>query len=204
MKRRIVKLGGSLLSFGPLVDAWRTWYSLQPVAETLIVVGGGSYVDRVQAEAERVPIGESDLHWRCIEAMSHSAHEFAERAGLAKVILLREFLSPPSSPMVVDILRWMREIEPTLSGERLPPSAAVTSDSIAARLAGAIGADELVLLKSTSAPTGSTLRAWCQAGFVDPWFETVARDLPLIRAVHLRDDRAFAAEIRQQKWPRQT
>jgi len=64
----------------------------------------------------------------------------------------------------------------------LPHAWSVTSDSIAARLAQAVAAGELVLLKSAAPPPD--LGA---ADYVDEWFATAARDVPSVRIVNLRE-----------------
>ncbi len=62
----------------------------------------------------------------------------------------------------------------------------VTSDSIAARLAQHMGAEQLVLLKS-SLPQSRTLRGASEEGLVDQYFSTAAAGLPTVRVVNLRD-----------------
>jgi hypothetical protein len=64
----------------------------------------------------------------------------------------------------------------------------VTSDSIAARIAEIIAADELVLLKSASVAEGESLAELSRRGFVDPFFRQAAESLSRIRYVNLRED----------------
>ena len=58
----------------------------------------------------------------------------------------------------------------------------VSSDSIAARLAVVVGAEELVLLKSALPADVRNL-----GDFVDAAFDETSRDLKVIRLVNLRD-----------------
>jgi aspartokinase-like uncharacterized kinase len=79
--------------------------------------------------------------------------------------------------------------EPTAAGTRLPAAWAVTSDSIAARLAVMLGADELVLLKSApfeflGKPNVPQMAA---AGFVDANLPQLAGETPPLRIATLGD-----------------
>jgi aspartokinase-like uncharacterized kinase len=56
----------------------------------------------------------------------------------------------------------------------------VTSDSIAARIAGILDAEELVLLKSADPP------AQLQPPYVDEYFVQAAEGLTCVRSVNLR------------------
>lgn len=70
----------------------------------------------------------------------------------------------------------------------LPHSWDVTSDSIAARLAVFLQADELVLLKSSVPMHSITLPDAADTGYVDRYFPLAAAGLRRIRCVNLRDD----------------
>ena len=66
----------------------------------------------------------------------------------------------------------------------------VTSDSIAARVAVAFEADQLILLKSVTIPPGMDWEEAAEHGYVDEWFaRTVQPALPRLQvsAVNLRD-----------------
>ena len=82
----------------------------------------------------------------------------------------------------------MRHGEPKLPGTCLPPTWEVSSDSIAARLAVALGAEELVLMKSTLPQSGldGGIRAFSAAGYVDPMLARLVEQLPTVRLVNLR------------------
>lgn len=179
---------------------------------TIVIVGGGPYVDDVQHHAQEYPVDEAALHWQCIKAMSQSAQAFAAMVG-AEVWSgpdLTQLLALDADRwlgVIYDPAAWLLSEEPNWEGLRLPQTSDVSSDSIAARIAQCLDVDELVLLKSTAAPEPTRLTHWANAGFVDPWFAKAAEMLPCIRAVNLRDDRAFATVIQKptgpKKWPRQ-
>jgi hypothetical protein len=71
----------------------------------------------------------------------------------------------------------------------------VTSDSIAARLAVRLGAQELLLLKSAPLPPGADRAEAARLGLVDPAFPAVARPLRSVRYQHLRDPSASARPL---------
>ena len=90
-----------------------------------------------------------------------------------------------ADPLWIDPVAWLAEREPRAGGQPLPLGWHVTSDSIAARLAEALGAEELVLLKSGLPTTGDPTN-WAQESFVDGYFSIAAAGLPAIRVVNLR------------------
>lgn len=87
---------------------------------------------------------------------------------------------------ILDPWSFLREEEPQLDGLALPESWQVTSDSIAARFAQAIGAAELVLLKSALPDATWTLADAAAAGYVDACLPRIAHLTPMIRCVNLR------------------
>ena len=62
--------------------------------------------------------------------------------------------------------------------DRLPATWDVTSDTIAARIAEHLQARTLVLMKSMSAPVGTTREAAARMGLVDPMLPRAARSIP--------------------------
>ena len=72
----------------------------------------------------------------------------------------------------------------------LPHTWAVTSDSIAARVAVVSGAEHLILLKSVTIPEGMDWEEAAERGFVDEWFARTlrpARPWLKVRAVNFRE-----------------
>jgi hypothetical protein len=70
-----------------------------------------------------------------------------------------------------------------------------TSDSIAARVATMLGAHELVLLKSSSIPSGATRDAAVRLGLVDPVFPNTSQFLERVSYVNLRDERSVSVAL---------
>jgi hypothetical protein len=92
----------------------------------------------------------------------------------------------PLATVVFDPGQWLAS-----SNVSLPHTWDATSDSIAACLARALGAAELVLLKSAAPPSAATPGDLAAAGYVDRHFPIVAAELPAVRFVDLR---SFAHE----------
>ncbi len=188
MPCRIVKLGGSLLDWAPLREAVPTWLGAQPPAKTVFVVGGGDLAEALRRLDQCLALGEETSHWLCIRAMGVTARLAA--ALWPQVTLatqLAELADPPGGTWVLDTEDFLRREEPYLPGARLEHRWSVTSDSIAARVAQALGADELVLLKSALPPASPlACKTAAAAGYVDGFFPQASQGLPLLRAVNLR------------------
>lgn len=89
------------------------------------------------------------------------------------------------APIVFDPEQFLQQVEPNLPPMALPIGWQVTSDSIAARIAETLDADELVLMKSTDPPT-STIEQAAQDGLVDAHFPLAAASVRRLRWVNLR------------------
>ena len=188
---RVVKLGGSLLDWDALPQQLRRWLALGQPARTLLVVGGGRWVDAVRREDVRRHLDERTAHWTCIDAMSVTARLVAD--WIREAVLFddvgRFLASSEETPLaILDVGRFLRDVEPAMPGDRLPESWDVTSDSIAARVARIVGAAELVLLKSALPDGSASPQAMAEAGYVDRFYPRAAASLPRVRCVHLRSD----------------
>jgi aspartokinase-like uncharacterized kinase len=187
----IVKLGGSLLAMDGLPTRLRQWLASRSAGWHVIVIGGGALADVVRDLHRRHHFGSDAAHRLAIEAMAFNTRMLSA--------LLPEFpltsrppecriRVPKPQALLLDVGKYLDEIEPTLPFDPLPASWDVTSDSIAARLATAWGAVELMLLKSSLPPQHATLKQLSDMGYVDRYFPTAAARLPVIRCVNLRDE----------------
>ena len=123
----VVKVGGSLGRSGALRRLCATLAELCERHRLLIVPGGGEFADVVREADRRFGLTDATAHRMAILAM--------EQFGL----LLRDLLPGTARDAVV--------MPAGLALEELPASWEVTSDSIAAWVAGEVGADRLVLVK---------------------------------------------------------
>lgn len=197
---RVVKVGGSLLAYDGLVPAFRQWLDRQPPLPTVLIAGGGDLVEIIRQADCRFGLGEEVSHWLCVSAMSVTARLLAALLPEAALVadgvgsLFRSTRMPmvnglaekDSRPLFVfDPEPFLRE-EEHMHFDPLPHTWNVTSDSIAARLAEVLGADELVLLKSASGASHPTREAAAAAGYVDPYFPRAVANVARVRWVNLR------------------
>ena len=141
----VVKLGGSLLADASLRPLLHALQAIAPTRGLVVVPGGGPFADAVR-EADRLHApGATAAHWMAALAMDQHAHLLA---GLLPSAFLAT--DPPTVEQAVCAGRvallapfaWLR------AADSLPHGWHVTSDSIAAWLAGQLGARGLVLLKA--------------------------------------------------------
>jgi len=141
----VVKIGGSLL---PIAGALGTVAAAVAMVagrhRILVVPGGGPFADQVRDVELTVPLGDSAAHWMAVLAMDQFAYLLAANVAGARLVETLAEAHAALGTGAVPVLapsRWLREADP------LPHSWAVTSDSIAAWVAGATGAPRLVLVK---------------------------------------------------------
>jgi len=144
----VVKIGGSLLADTTQLDA-----TLETIAQAacdarlLVVPGGGAFADAVRDIDRRIGLPDTTAHWMAVLGMDQYAHLLASRLHNAVLICEPSETTAAHDEGRVPVLapsRWLREMDP------LPHSWDVTSDSIAAWVAGAVGAARLVLVKPVS------------------------------------------------------
>ena len=185
----VVKLGGGLLAHVEHLDAALAAIAAAARESRLLVVpGGGPFADAVREVDRRLRLSDDAAHWMAILAIDQCAHLLAARlAGGVLVTEPREIVAALGAGRVgqVPVLtpsRWLREADP------LPHTWDVTSDSIAAWVAGQVGAQRVILIK----PPGALINPPGAAGgdLVDAYFP---RALPAhVRPVYVRADDAAA------------
>jgi aspartokinase-like uncharacterized kinase len=157
----VIKIGGGLAAIPSALE--RVCRAVEAASRSrgiVVVPGGGPFADAVRDFDRNRGLSPTAAHWMAILAMDQYAFALADR--MPRAVILED---PGSVPEVlgegkVAVLapaRWMR------SADVLPHSWDVTSDSVAAFVAGALGASRLVLIKPIS------------EGTVDPCF---SRTLP--------------------------
>ena len=148
----VVKIGGGLLAHTE--HFLRVLLTIDRAARErrlLVVPGGGPFADIVRDVDRRLRITDDAAHWMAVLAMDQYAYAIADRLGNAAVVENRSDIAAVLDARRVPVLapyRWLREADP------LPHSWDVTSDSIAAWVAGEVGARRLVLIKPPGAIRG--------------------------------------------------
>jgi aspartokinase-like uncharacterized kinase len=141
----VVKIGGGLLGLSGAFDRVTGALAASAAGRSLLVVpGGGPFAETVRERCRELQIDADTAHWMAILAMDQYAHALACRIVRAALVERQGDIPVVLAAGQIPVLapyRWLRAADP------LPHSWDVTSDSIAAWLAGALGATRLILLK---------------------------------------------------------
>ena len=155
----VIKVGGGLSATPGALEAVGAALGAAGRRHRLLVVpGGGPFADAVREFDRRQSLSPDAAHWMAILAMDQYAHVLADRIPGAVMVEEAGAVNGVLGEAGIAVLlpsRWLR------AADVLPHSWDVTSDSIAAFVAGALDAARLVLLKPTSSPAPD---------LVDPWF----------------------------------
>jgi len=163
----VIKIGGRLSTTVALGQVCAAVGDASRTHPLLVVPGGGPFADAVRNFDRLVGVSPETAHWMAILAMDQYAQVLAGR--ISGAVLVEEpgagsEAVGPGRPAVLAPSRWMR------SADVLPHSWDVTSDSIAAFVAGALGARRLVLIKPPETENP-----------VDPYFaSTLPSDMPCV------------------------
>jgi len=174
----VVKIGGSLLYVPNLGMRLRGWLHEHEHCHAVLLAGGGLVADVVRSRDRLDHLGEEKAHWLAVRALTFTSYLLAGLLEHSAVITCLSECSAMWAGQRIPILDPYAFLRRDRSGpEPLPCSWAVTSDSIAARVARVIGASELVLLKSVSWPSGDVAEATRQ-GIVDQYLAVELARVP--------------------------
>jgi len=155
----VVKVGGGLLSKAGAFDlVTEALTAFSPRRRLVIVPGGGPFADAVRTMFRRIKIGDDAAHWMAVLGMDQYAHVLTSRLPGAVLVEQQAEVAAARQAGRLPVLapyRWVRAADP------LPHTWEITSDSIAAWIAGMLGARRIVLIK----PAGGDPRK-----LVDPLF----------------------------------
>jgi aspartokinase-like uncharacterized kinase len=145
----VVKVGGGLLARVEDLDTVLAEIATASRQVPLVVVpGGGPFADAVRDVDRRLALGDDAAHWMAVIAMDQYAHLIESRLANSALVQRPAEIDTARGSGKVPVLapfQWLRDVDP------LPHSWDVTSDSIAAWVAGQLDAARLVLVKPAGA-----------------------------------------------------
>ena len=148
LKRRVIKLGGSLLDLPQIADRLNSVLESWPVMANFVVVGGGQAANLIRKWDDEWGLGNQRAHRLAIFAMTWNAkRQFGKHACFQPVRTVKSLPALDQTGVILaePFLHSLAELPRHVS---LAESWNVTSDSIAAVVADALVADQLVMLKS--------------------------------------------------------
>ena len=140
----LIKVGGSVCHSPQLKDYASRWVELTHRYRLLFLAGGGLFADQVRAVDTYFELSDSAAHWMAISAMDQSGYLLADRLPGVRTVYDIDSANNLAADGVSSVLipsAMLRQHDP------LPHSWDVTSDALAAWLAGFAGVSRLILLK---------------------------------------------------------
>jgi 5-(aminomethyl)-3-furanmethanol phosphate kinase len=164
----VIKLGGSLLASGKLKDCLDKIESDYQGRAAVLVPGGGMFAEQVRVAQHEWQFDDVIAHRMAILSMQQMA-------------LLFNAFKPQFTIVNTKVARLHNEKEfPCISiwspdrvqldTAGIPSSWDITSDSLAAWLAGRLEADELIVIKSVNIKDGYTVKELVEQRIVDAGF----------------------------------
>ncbi len=165
----IVKLGGSL-ALTPQLAAWLEAFAAWG-GPLILVPGGGAFADCVRAAQSGMGFDDTAAHRMALNAMGQFGIALAAYSDAFTLAASRDELDNALS--VGEIPVWLPE-KMVLGASDVPRCWKVTSDSLAAWLAGTYGACRLLLIKASDLSAPCSARDLAAEKIVDPLFPRFA------------------------------
>jgi aspartokinase-like uncharacterized kinase len=149
MSVTVIKVGGSLLKSKSLNELCAQLGNIGKNHRILIIPGGGIFADAVRDSAQSFDLDQDTVHWMAILAMNMYGlllSSLIPGSICTENIDEANICAVKNQPIIFLPYKLMKDKDP------LPHSWDVTSDSIAAWIAGYIKAERLILVKSTDMP----------------------------------------------------
>ncbi|MDO9161864.1 MAG: uridylate kinase [Methylococcaceae bacterium] len=169
----VVKLGGSLEQSGALLDCLQQIEQHYQNDSVVIVPGGGVFADQVRMAQVRWQFDDRAAHVMALLAMQQMALLIN---GLKRQFVISESVADIKARAATGkILIWSPDIN-ELDNAGLTASWDITSDSLAAWLASAASASDLIVVKSASIDPGQNLAELAAQGTIDNAFCATVQD----------------------------
>ena len=183
----LIKVGGSLYDLRDLGARLLGLLASLDRPRFFLFPGGGAAAEAVRSLDRLHDLGEESAHWLALRALTMNA--FFLHSLLPEVPVA----GWPEVPDKAILDPFAFALADEKNASHLPHAWAVTSDSLAARAAHLLGAQELLLLKSSAHAAsalaeGMTWPEAAAAGYVDEYFPEALTQAPglTVRLVNLR------------------
>lgn len=197
----LIKVGGSLLDWPGLTERLVGFLEQRREAEPdfrpVLLCGGGPFADTIRRLDRAHHLGDFAAHRLAIQAMDLATTVLfcllPGAIGVDRVAALQEEFAEDDVPVLVPSV-ILDELDAKQSSP-LPPSWDVTSDTLAAWIAGRVGARSLVLLKSAPLPPNATREVAARLDLVDPFFPLISTGVAKVEYLNMRDPTATAEDL---------
>jgi dihydroneopterin aldolase len=164
----VIKIGGSCASSLDL----RRWTALVAgcAARAVIVPGGGPFADAVRTAQPRMGFDDAAAHHMAMLGMEQFGYALA---SFDRRLVVADSMAVLRRALAAGKVAVWRPARMAMKAADIPASWRVTSDSLAAWLAGKLRAPRLLLLKQVDLSRQPvTATALAEQGIVDPAFPT--------------------------------
>ena len=163
----VVKLGGSLSQSDTLIKCLNSVEQNYPDRAVVIVPGGGAFADQVRLAQHRWQFDDKTAHRMAILAMQQMA--LLIKGLKSDFSIARSVTDIRKQLHQQKIVIWSPDIV-ELDNAAIQASWDITSDSLAAWLAKALSATELILVKSAIIDASLSLQQLAKQNIIDKGF----------------------------------
>ncbi|MDQ6435413.1 dihydroneopterin aldolase [Mesorhizobium sp. LHD-90] len=197
MRPLVVKLGGSTSRAAEL-DIWIA--ALAGSTTPLVVVpGGGPFADMVREAQPRLRFSDSAAHKMAILAMDQFGQVILDRHS--RFVAARSIADIEAALVDGQVPVWLPS-DLAFSAPEIPQSWDVTSDSLAAWLAGRLGVETLLLIKQTDDfSTDDDVAGLSQRGVVDTALPSILPKTVALRLAGPCDAAAAGPDLASSRLP---
>jgi len=167
---KVIKLGGSLCCSGQLQPCLAQASSM---AGVVVTPGGGAFANQVRMAQHDWQFSDAIAHGMAILAMQQMALLFQ---GLDGSFVIAGTVGQVKAALAKGHRVIWSPQRDELDGAGVPASWEVSSDSLAAWLAQALSANELVLVKAAAVAAGVSFSQLAEEGVIDPAFCAMVKD----------------------------
>lgn len=162
----IIKIGGSLSRSDVLVDCLNT-LEKNYQGRAVIVPGGGAFADQVRLAQQHWQFDDYTAHRMALLAMQQTA--LMIKGLKADFVVVQSVAAMHSQLDLRKTVIWLPDIV-ELDNAGIAASWDISSDSLAAWLANALSASELILIKSAAIDASLSLHQLAEQQIVDKAF----------------------------------